>query len=66
MLRSRYQLGAPSGGEWREVFNSDAGVYGGGNVGSSGAVIAVAEETHGRPFTLDVELPPLAVVAFKK
>ena len=64
--RSGYKLGAPVGGEWREVFNSDAALYGGGNVGNSGAVIAVAEQTHGRPFTLDVVLPPLAVLAFRR
>ena len=64
--RSGYKLGAPVGGEWREVFNSDAALYGGGNVGNSGAVIAVAEQTHDRPFTLDVVLPPLAVQAFRR
>jgi 1,4-alpha-glucan branching enzyme len=33
-----YQLRIPTGG-WREIFNSDAAVYGGNNIGNSGAVL---------------------------
>jgi 1,4-alpha-glucan branching enzyme len=35
-----YVMGAPAGG-WREFFNSDAGIYGGDNVGNGGATLQV-------------------------
>ena len=35
-----YRLGLPSAGEWREVLNTDAEVYGGSGVGNLGGVTA--------------------------
>jgi 1,4-alpha-glucan branching enzyme len=63
--RYGYRIGAPVGGRWREVLNSDAGSYGGGNIGSGGAVEARHEPAHGQPFALDVVLPPLGAVILK-
>ena len=48
--RHNYRVGAPAGGHWREVLNSDAPLYGGsgqGNVGG-GRGIAFAAFTGGR------------------
>jgi 1,4-alpha-glucan branching enzyme len=58
------RVGAPAGGFWREVLNSDALVYGGSGVGNAGGVQAVSEPHHGRPYRLEVTAPPLAVVIF--
>jgi len=58
-------IGAPRGGVWREVLNSDAADYGGSGVGNGGAVTAVEAPQHGRPFRLDIVVPPLAVVVFQ-
>jgi 1,4-alpha-glucan branching enzyme len=58
-------IGAPFGGVWREVLNSDAVEYGGSGVGNAGSVTAVAAPQHGRPFRLEVVAPPLAVVVFQ-
>ena len=63
--RSRYQVGVPRDGHWRELLNSDAQDYGGSGLGNLGGVDAEATSTHGRPFSLKVTLPPLAVVLFK-
>ena len=63
--RQLYRLGVPHGGYWRELLNSDAELYGGGGLGNAGGVEAEAITTHGRPCTLTVTLPPLAVVVFK-
>jgi len=57
-------IGAPRGGVWREVLNSDAAAYGGSG-GNGGAVSAVGRPQHGRPFRLDLVVPPLAVVVFQ-
>jgi 1,4-alpha-glucan branching enzyme len=59
--RTGYRIGVPAPGRWREAVNSDAGVYGGSNLGN-GAVDLVAEQREwmGRPWSLVVTLPPLA------
>ena len=54
-----YRVRVPFAGTWREVLNSDASVYGGGNVGNSGAVSAVV--TRDIP-ELHLVIPPLAAV----
>jgi 1,4-alpha-glucan branching enzyme len=60
--RIGYRLGAPSAGGWREVLNSDAGVYGGSNMGNGGYVHA-ENAAHGEwPATLTLTLPPLATL----
>jgi 1,4-alpha-glucan branching enzyme len=63
--RPHYRVGVPSGGEWREVLNTDAGVYGGSNMGNGGAVTAAEIASHGQPFSLDLVLPPLATIVLR-
>ena len=54
-----YRVRAPFAGQWREALNSDAAVYGGGNVGNGGTVSAVV--TRDSP-ELRLVVPPLAAV----
>jgi 1,4-alpha-glucan branching enzyme len=63
--RPNYQVGAPRGGFWRELANSDAVEYGGGGWGNFGGVEAAPLPLHGRPYSLTLTLPPLAVVFLK-
>jgi len=63
--RFDYGLGAPAGGTWTEILNSDATVYGGSGMGNLGSVEASSDPKHGRPWSLRLTLPPLAVVAFR-
>jgi 1,4-alpha-glucan branching enzyme len=63
--QQNYLIGSPKGGAWQEIFNSDADIYGGSDCGNQGRVEATDTETHGRPHTLSVTLPPLGVVVFK-
>ena len=65
VVRPDYRVGVPQGGRWREIFNSDAAVYGGGNVGNLGAIQSEDSSTHGRPATVSLTLPPLGVVMLK-
>jgi 1,4-alpha-glucan branching enzyme len=60
VVRPAYRVGAPVGGVWREVLNSDSDVYGGSGVGNLGAVRADDEGWHARPHALSLTLPPLA------
>src|SRR5215469_11489816 len=65
VARLRYRIGLPKPGKWREVVNSDAGVYGGSNVGNMGGVIATQHKCHGKPYSAEFTLPPLSIVAFR-
>ena len=56
-------VGVPRrGGLYTERLNTDSQAYGGSNVGNAGAVMAAAIPCHGRPFSLDLILPPLATL----
>ncbi len=63
--RIGYRLGVPAGGFWRELLNSDAKEYGGSGMGNLGGVMAEKQEVHGRPYSLNLTLPPLAVIFLK-
>ena len=65
VVRTGYRLGVPSPGYWQEMLNSDAGVYWGSNVGNTGGVYAEYLPMHGRPFSVTLNLPPMAAVFFK-
>jgi 1,4-alpha-glucan branching enzyme len=54
-----YRVRVPLAGRWREIFNSDAAVYGGGNIGNGGAVSTVV--TRDSP-EIHIVVPPLAAV----
>ncbi len=54
----------PLGGEWLEVFNSDAAVYGGDNRGNGGRVQANGPPMDGLPNSACVTLPRMGVVVF--
>jgi len=62
--RLAYRLGAPLGGHWREIANTDAVEYGGTGTGNFGGVDAAPFPSHGRPYSLTIDLPPLAAVFF--
>jgi 1,4-alpha-glucan branching enzyme len=64
VTRSEYRVGAPIEGAWTEVLNSDAVEYGGSGQGNLGRAEAVSIPMHGRPYSMNITLPPLAVVAF--
>jgi 1,4-alpha-glucan branching enzyme len=63
--RLNYRIGVPKGGPYREILNTDADAFGGSNMGNGGSAVANGPACHGRPASMSVTLPPLAVVAFK-
>jgi 1,4-alpha-glucan branching enzyme len=62
VAREFYRLGVPQAGTWREVFNSDAGIYGGSNTGNGGLVQAQQEGSHGFDASLALTLPALGTL----
>ncbi|TAK46452.1 MAG: 1,4-alpha-glucan branching protein GlgB [Betaproteobacteria bacterium] len=63
--RQNYVIGVPSGGQWREILNSDAREYGGAGWGNLGGALAAPVPAHGRPYSLSVTLPALSVLYFR-
>jgi 1,4-alpha-glucan branching enzyme len=59
-----WRCGVPAAGPWREVLNSDGGIYGGSGVINAGLLEAEPLPHHGQPASLQVTLPPLAAVCF--
>jgi 1,4-alpha-glucan branching enzyme len=62
--RRAYKIGLPLPGRWREILNTDAGVYGGSGMGNLGGVIAAPHPLHGFPASAELTLPPLSTVYF--
>jgi 1,4-alpha-glucan branching enzyme len=65
MTYFNYRTGVPRGGLWKELLNSDAREYGGSGQDNLVSLSASAIPMHGRPYSLEITLPPLAVVYFK-
>lgn len=60
--RHGLRIGMPAAGEYAEVLNTDAEVYGGSGVGNLGVVTAEETPWHGLPASAEITLPPLAGV----
>jgi 1,4-alpha-glucan branching enzyme len=66
IVRHDYRIGVPEPGYYEELFNSDADVYGGSNVGNEGGRQTDEIEAHGRAQSLSLTLPPLGALMFKR
>ena len=62
--RPGFRVGVPYSGHYCELFNSDSGYYGGGNLGNGAGAEAVDMPWHGQPRSIVINLPPLAGVIF--
>jgi len=64
--RPGYRIGVPDAGWYREVLNSDAGIYGGSNMGNSGGVPTDPIPDHGFDQSISLTVPPLGFVLLKR
>ena len=64
--RPAYRIGVPDAGWYRELLNSDAAIYGGGNLGNGGGVATEPIPDHGFDHSLSLTIPPLGFVLLKK
>lgn len=62
--RKDYEFGTPRPGFYQEILNSDAVEYGGGGEGNLGGIHTEDRYKFQWPYTLKVNLPPLAVNIF--
>ena len=60
-----YRLGVPRDGFYRELLNTDAGLYGGSNVGNPHGAWAEPTAWQGQPYSVTLTLPPLATLLLK-
>ncbi len=63
--REKYRLGVPELGYYDEILNSDSTFYTGGNLGNGAGVTAEAIESHSRPYSIELTLPPLGMTILK-
>jgi len=63
--RLTHRLGVSERCWFEEILNSDSTYYGGSNLGNGPGVMASDQPSHGRPFSIELTLPPLATVILK-
>ena len=62
MPRYGYRVGVPAPGRWQERLNTDASLYGGSDLGNGGWLEAEPVPWMGRPWSVNLTLPPLGAV----
>lgn len=65
VLRETYKIGVPSAGNWKEILNSDSKDFGGSGYHVNENLEVVEDIWHGRAHSMNIKLPPLAVVIFE-
>lgn len=64
-VRDEYTFGVPEAGYWKEIFNSDAEIYGGSGIGNMGGKESEPVKSKNWDNSIKVVLPPLAVNIFE-
>lgn len=63
--RYNYRVGVPLSEYYREIFNSDAEVYGGSNLGNAGECYVEPIPWHRQAHSISLTLPPLSTIILK-
>jgi 1,4-alpha-glucan branching enzyme len=66
VVRHGFRMGVPLEGTYREIFNSDNTRYGGSNVINTDEIMSEPIEWNGRPYSIQLDLPPLGTVVLKR
>jgi 1,4-alpha-glucan branching enzyme len=64
--RREYRIGVPEAGWYAERLNSDAAIYGGGDVGNGGGASSEPVAAHGFEQSLRLVVPPLGCLILKR
>jgi 1,4-alpha-glucan branching enzyme len=65
VVRYNYKIGTILAGFYREIFNSDSVQYGGSGNGNGAGVNSLALPWNGKPFSLELTVPPLGGILLK-
>ncbi len=60
--RHNYRVGVSKPGTYREILNTDSAHYGGSNLGNQGEVNTVNATWGGKPYHVELTIPPMGVV----
>jgi len=63
--RHDFRVGVPAQGQWREILNTDATIYGGDNRGNMGGCSTEDIAAHNYAQSVDLTLPPLSVIVLQ-
>ncbi len=63
--RPKYRIGIAQQGYYAEILNSDSDIYGGSNYGNYGGVDSQNVNYMQRPYSIELNLPPLGVIVLK-
>ncbi|NMB00271.1 MAG: 1,4-alpha-glucan branching protein GlgB [Firmicutes bacterium] len=66
IVRENYRIGVPEPGSYVEIFNSDDERWGGGGQTSNNELKSAELTWHGKGYSLEIKLPPLAAVFLGK
>ncbi len=64
--RLEYRIGVPEPGFYAELLNSDAGMFGGSNVGNGGGAASEPVPAHGFDHSVRLVVPPLGCLYLKR
>ncbi len=64
--RQQYRIGVPEPGHYKVILNSDSEFYGGSNVANKIEIIAEQQPWSDRPYSIQLNLPPLAGLVLRK
>ena len=64
--RAEYRIGVPDAAWYGELLNSDAAIYGGGDVGNGGGAGSEPIPAHGFDQSLRLTVPPLGCLLLKE
>jgi 1,4-alpha-glucan branching enzyme len=64
IVRENYRIGIPKRGQLKEIFNSDANIYGGSGVGNDQELNTEPIPYDGRDFSVELLLPPLGITIY--
>lgn len=64
VVRENYRIGIPKKGKLQEIFNSDASIYGGSDIGNPKLLKIETIPYDGRDYSVELILPPLSVTVF--
>jgi 1,4-alpha-glucan branching enzyme len=69
--RNDYRIGVPASdgntpSRWRELINTDAGVYGGSGISNGDIINGQLHSSHGMMQSVVLTLPPLSVLILKQ
>ncbi|MNT95263.1 1,4-alpha-glucan branching enzyme GlgB [compost metagenome] len=64
VVRENYRIGIPKKGNLKEIFNTDAKIYGGSGIESPKPLKIESILYDGRDFSAELILPPLSVTVY--